>query len=203
MFTSAQFFSTLDPVLRRVSLPDGLYFLLSDTVGFIKNLPLELISSFKATLEELKEADCIIHIIDIASPNCEAQLDAVESILSELGVTDLPILRVFNKIDLLPNMQELLEKNKNADNRIVYVSAKTKEGIPDLKEKLCSILFKDLKLFYLRIPKSKKEMIYSFPKWSMVLKRREDGDYFELKIMADPDSIINYLPYIKRGEANW
>jgi len=203
MFTSPQFFSTLDPVLRRVSLPDGLYFFLSDTVGFIKNLPLELISSFKATLEELKEADCIIHIIDITSPNCEAQVDAVESILSELGVTDLPIIKVFNKIDILPNKQELLEKNKNSDDRIVYISAKTGEGIPDLKEKLRSILFKDLKLFYLRIPKSKKELIYSFPKWLIVLKRREDGDYFELKIMADPDSIINYLPYIKRGGANW
>lgn len=203
MFTSAQFFSTLDPVLRRVSFPDGLYFFLSDTVGFIKNLPLELISSFKATLEELKEADCIIHIVDITSANCKAQVDAVDSILSELGVADMPIIKAFNKIDILPNKTELLEKNKNPDSRLVYISAKTGEGIPDFKEKLRSILFRDLKLFYLRIPKSKKGLIYSFPKWSIVLKRREDGDYFELKIMTDPDSILNYLPYIKRGDTNW
>jgi len=203
MFTSRQFFSTLDPVLRRVSLPDGLYFFLSDTVGFIKNLPLELISSFKATLEELKEADCIIHIIDITSANCEAQVDAVETILSELGITDLPIIKAFNKVDILPNKTELLEKNKNSDDRAVYISAKTEEGIADLKEKLKSILFRNFKLFYLRIPKSKKRLIYSFPKWSMVLKRREDSDYFELKIMADPNSIMDYLPYIKRGDTHW
>jgi len=202
MFTSSQFFSTLDPVLRRVSFSDGLYFFLSDTVGFIKNLPLELISSFKATLEELKEADCICHIIDISSTNCESQIKAVESILSELGATDLPIIEIFNKIDILSNKENLLEKNKTSRN-FVYISAKTGDGIQDLKENLRSILFKDLKLYYLRIPKSKKEMVYSFPKWSVVLRRRKDGDYFELEIMADPDSIINYLPYIKRGETNW
>lgn len=202
MFTSSQFFSTLDPVLRRVSFSDGLYFFLSDTVGFIKNLPLELISSFKATLEELKEADCICHIIDISSTNCESQIKTVESILSELGATDLPIIEIFNKIDTLSNKENLLEKNKTSRN-FVYISAKTGDGIQDLKENLRSILFKDLKLYYLRIPKSKKEMVYSFPKWSVVLRRRKDGDYFELEIMADPDSIINYLPYIKRGETNW
>ncbi len=202
MFTSSQFFSTLDPVLRRVSFSDGLYFFLSDTVGFIKNLPLELISSFKATLEELKEADCICHIIDISSTNCESQIKTVESILSELGATDLPIIEIFNKIDILSNKENLLEKNKTSRN-FVYISAKTGDGIQDLKENLRSILFKDLKLYYLRIPKSKKEMVYSFPKWSVVLRRRKDGDYFELEIMADPDSIINYLPYIKRGETNW
>lgn len=203
MFTSSQFFSTLDPVLRRVSLPDGLYFFLSDTVGFIKNLPLELISSFKATLEELKEADCICHIIDITSANCDAQVEAVESILSKIGVADIPIIKVFNKIDILSYKQKLLEKNKNSNGHIVYISAKTGEGIPDLKEILQSILYKNLKLFCLRIPKSKKELVYSLTKWSMVLKRREDGDYYELKIMANPDSIMNFLPYIKRGEANW
>lgn len=202
MFTSPQFFSTLDPVLRRVSFSDGLYFFLSDTVGFIKNLPLELISSFKATLEELKEADCICHIIDITSSNCESQIEAVESILSKLGVVNLPIIKIFNKIDILPQKENLLAKNK-ASQSLVYISAKTGEGIQDLKKNLRSVLFKNLKLYNLRIPKSKKEMIYSFPRWSVVLKRRENNDYFELKILADPGSILNYLPYIKRGESNW
>ncbi|MFP4082740.1 MAG: GTPase HflX [Candidatus Aminicenantes bacterium] len=202
MYTSSKFFSTLDPVLRRVSLSDGLFFFLSDTVGFIKNLPFELISSFKATLEELKQADCICHIIDITSPSCDDQAEAVETILAEIGVTDVPIIKAFNKIDLLSNQEHLLEKNKNSKNK-VYISAKTGEGIQDLKKKFRSVVFKNLKLYYLRIPKSKKQMIHSFPKWSLVLRRREGGDYFDLKIMADPESMINFLPYIKRGEANW
>ena len=203
MFTSHQFFSTLDPVLRRVSLSGGLYFFLSDTVGFIKDLPLELISSFKATLEELKEADSICHIIDITSSTCEIQIDAVEKILTEIGVTDLPIIKVFNKIDLLSNKDELLKRNRNSGNLKVYVSAKTGEGLQDLNEKLRSILFEELSLFYLRIPKSKKDMAHSFANWALVLKKRERGNYVELKIMADPNSIINFLPYIKKGDENW
>ncbi len=203
MFTSPQFFSTLDTILRRVTLPDGPYFFLSDTVGFIKNLPVELITSFRATLEELTEADCICHVIDITSPTSEVQIQAVENILFELGVVEVPILKVFNKIDLLPSKKRLLEKNKKIENRVAYISARTGEGIEDLKEAFRSLLFKDLKMYYIRVPKSKKEIIHSFPRWAMVLKRRENGNYFELKILAHPHSVINYLPYIKRGDAHW
>jgi GTP-binding protein HflX len=202
VFTSSKFFSTLDTVLRRVTLPEGSYFFLSDTVGFIKNLPVELITSFRATLEELTEADGIFHVIDITSPNSELQVEAVNKILSELGITDLPILKVYNKIDLLPSKQRLLEKNKNSQS-VVYISAKTGEGMEDLREIFRSLLFKDMKMYYMRIPKAKKEMIRSFPKWAMILKRRENGSHFELKILARPKSVINYLPYIKRGESNW
>jgi GTP-binding protein HflX len=203
MFTSPQLFATLDPILRRVSFSDGLYFFLSDTVGFIKKIPIELITSFKATLEELKEADCILHIIDITSVNYESQVDAVEKTLSEIGVPDIPVVKVFNKVDLLPTHEELLEKNRHSDSPVIYVSAKTGDGVQSLKECLRSRLFKNLELFYLRIPKSKRELIHSFSKWTMILKRRENGDYFELKIMANPCSILNYSPYIKRGEKNW
>ncbi len=203
MFTSPQLFATLDPILRRVSFSDGLYFFLSDTVGFIKKIPVELITSFKATLEELKEADCILHIIDMTSVNYEGQVEAVEKTLSEIGVPDIPVIKVFNKVDLLPNHEGILAKNRHSDSPIIYISAKTGDGISNLKECLRSILYKNLELFYLRIPKSKKELINSFSKWTMILKRRENGDFFELKIMADPRSILNYSPYIKRGEKNW
>lgn len=202
VFTSSQFFSTLDTVLRRVTLPEGSYFFLSDTVGFIKNLPVELITSFRATLEELTEADGIFHVIDITSPNSDQQVEAVDNILSDLGITDLPILKVYNKIDLLPSKQRLLEKNKNSQG-VVYISAKTGEGMEDLKKAFRSLLFKDMKMYHIRIPKAEKEMIRSFPKWAMILKRRENGSHFELKILARPQSVINYLPYIIRGESNW
>jgi GTP-binding protein HflX len=182
IFTSPQLFATLDPILRRVSFSDGLYFFLSDTVG---------------------EADCILHIIDLTSVNHESQVEAVEKTLSKIGVHDIPVIKVFNKVDLLPNHEELLEKNKHSDGPIVYVSAKTGDGVQSLKECLRPILFKNLELFYLRIPKSKRELIHSFSNWTMILKRRENGDFFELKIMADPRSILNYSPYIKRGEKNW
>jgi GTP-binding protein HflX len=203
MFTSPQLFATLDPILRRVSLSDGLHFFLSDTVGFIKKLPVELITSFRATLEELKEADCILHVIDITSSIFERQINAVEATLSDIGIPDIPVINIFNKIDLLPNKEELLGKNQSSDGRSIHVSAKTGDGIPDLKGHLRSVLFRGMELFYLRIPKSQKELVESFSRWTVILKKRENGDYSELKIMADPQKIINYLPYIKRGEENW
>lgn len=203
MFTSSFLFATLDPVLRRVSYSDGLHFYLSDTVGFIRKLPIELIQSFKATLEEVKEANCICHVINTISQSSENQIQAVEGILSEIGAADIPVLKVFNKIDLLPEKDMLLEKNISSEGRFVYISAKTGEGVSSLKEKLRTLLFGDLKLFYLRVPKEKANLIHSFPKWSLVLKRRENGDFLELKVMANPDLIINYLPYLERGEENW
>ncbi len=203
MFTSPQLFATLDPILRRVSLSDGLHFFLSDTVGFIKKLPVELITSFRATLEELKEADCILHVIDITSSIFERQINAVEATLSDIGIPDIPVINIFNKIDLLPNKEELLGKNQSSGGRSIHVSAKTGDGIPDLKGHLRSVLFRGMELFYLRIPKSQKELVESFSRWTVILKKRENGDYSELKIMADPQKIINYLPYIKKGEENW
>jgi len=201
--TSSQLFATLDPIHRRVSFSDGLYLFLSDTVGFIKKLPPELIAAFMATLEELKEADAICHVIDVNSSRSEDQAQAVENILFELGVENIPVVKIFNKIDLLPENRDLLAKNKEEQFEMVYVSAKTGSGITDLKDKLHSLLYRNLKLYYLRIPISDKEMIRHFPKWTIVLKKRENGHYYDLKIMAEPKSMVNYLPYITREEENW
>lgn len=201
--TSSQLFSTLDPVIRRVLYPDGLYFFLSDTVGLIKNLPHQLINAFKATLEEVKEADCICHVIDITSPYYLSQIETVEKILIDLGISDVPILKIFNKIDLLQHSSELLGNNTKSKSQNIRISAETGEGIAELMDKLRSLLFKDLKLFYLEIPKNNKNIVQTFPKWSIVLKRRENRECTELKIMANPNLMINFLPYIKRGEPNW
>ena len=203
MFTSSQLFATLDPVLRRAYLPDGLYFFLSDTVGFIKKLPVELIEAFKATLEEIKESDCILHVIDTHSSLCNDQIEAVENILSDLGASDIPVFKVFNKIDLFPNKVEFLEKNIKSPDESVYLSAKTGDGIDELCKKLRSFLFQNMNFYHLSFPKSKKNIISSFSKWSIVLKKRENRESIEIKIMADPKLILNYLPYIKRGGSNW
>ena len=151
----------------------------------------------------MREADCILHVIDPTSSNSESQVEAVEATLEEIGVHDVPVIKVFNKIDLLPEKEELLEKNNPANGQFIYVSAKTEDGIQSLKELLRALLFKNLELFYLSIPQSKRELVKSFSKWTMILKKRENGDQIELKIVADPRSIINYLPYLKRGEKNW
>jgi len=89
-WTSPQLFATLDPLVRRASFPDGLIYFLGDTVGFIKKLPKELITSFKATLEEVQESDLILHIVDFASPNAEAQAESVTRILAQIGAGAIP-----------------------------------------------------------------------------------------------------------------
>jgi len=201
--TSPTLFATLDPVLRRVEYPDGAFFFLSDTVGFIRKLPVELVSSFQATLEEVREADCLCHVIDLTSPSADERAQAVEKILAEIGIGDVPIIKVFNKIDRLDSKNRLLARNESSGGQTVFISARTGEGIPSLKDKIRQILFRDFRLFYLRIPKDRQDLIPSFDRWSLVLRKREDGDFSEFKIMANPKFMVNYVTYIVQGEESW
>ncbi len=202
-YTSPGLFATLDPVLRRVEFSDGLYFFLSDTVGFIRKLPVELVSSFRATLDEIREADCLLHVIDISSPGADEQARSVDKILADIGASDLPVIRVFNKVDRLPSKDDLLARNADAGDRPAYVSAKTGGGLPDLKAKIRDIVFQDFRLFHLRFPEDRKDMASSLRRWSIVLKSREDDGFSEILVMADSRFMINYLPYLVEGEENW
>jgi GTP-binding protein HflX len=202
VLSSPQLFATLDPVIRRVTLPDGLFFFLSDTVGFIKKLPVELITAFKASLEEIKEADCLCHVIDITSDHCDSQVKSVNNVLSELDISDIPIVKAYNKIDLLPDETQIVKRNTETRSDQVYISAKKGTGIQNLKQVFRQVLFKHMRLFSVRIPKSEKEIINSFPKWSVVLKRIDDKDFCDLEIMTDPKNMVDYLSYIKRGEVH-
>ncbi len=114
--TSDALFVTLDPLLRRVVLPDRREFLVSDTVGFIDRLPHTLVAAFRATLEEVREADLLLHVIDASNPDRERQTGAVRSVLAEVGAATVPVLEVYNKIDLLETAQaeEVLAGRRDA-----------------------------------------------------------------------------------------
>jgi len=124
-------FATLDPTMRRVKLPDGPEVILSDTVGFISDLPTQLVAAFRATLEEVLEADLVLHVRDIAHPETREQAQDVEDILSDLGLDpEVPVIEVQNKIDLLPDekrMQLLNRADRDAD--VLALSAVTGEGL--------------------------------------------------------------------------
>ena len=203
MLASEQLFSTLDPVVRRVSFSDGAYCLLSDTVGLIKKLPKELKTAFRATLEEAGEADCLCHVIDITSPHCLRQIEAVEAVLAELDARDIPTLRIYNKVDLMPKDTRPIKKKQDPDRASVYVSARSGDGLQDLKQALHHLLFRKMQIFFLSIPKTEKNIIQAFPKWSIVLKRRENKLNCELKIMADPGTMLRFSPYVQRGDTKW
>jgi GTP-binding protein HflX len=200
---SPSLFATLDPVLRRVAYPDGAYYFLSDTVGFIKKLPVELVSAFRGTLEEIREADVILHVIDASSPRADGQEESVTAVLEDLDVRDIPILKVFNKVDLCPDRAERLALNASFGPRAVSVSARTGEGVDDLRAKLRPLLFGRLKIFYVRIPGSEPERAASLAKWALVLARRRRGDATDLKVLADPRAMLDFMPYLLREEQTW
>lgn len=130
-------FATLDPTLRKVQLPSGRLALLSDTVGFIRKLPPQLVQAFKATLEEVQEADALVHVIDASHPQAVEQRAVVERVLEELGVAGKPVLAVHNKIDRLPlAVAAALAGEEGA----VAISALTGEGLPAFRKALDALL---------------------------------------------------------------
>ncbi|MCJ7680046.1 MAG: GTPase HflX [Candidatus Aminicenantes bacterium] len=202
-FTSSQLFATLDPIHRRVSFSDGTYYFLSDTVGFIRKLPEELLTAFMATLVEVREADCIGHVIDCSSPVHKEHIQAVEGILDELGVGDTPILKIYNKIDNMPDGRRFLVNNTANAASGVYISAKNGWGISHFQKTLQDILFGDFRTYHLQIPRSHSDLITSFSQWAIILKKWDGGDIFHLKVLAKPDKMRPYTIYINRGESPW
>jgi len=134
-------FVTLDPLIRKVRLPDQRELLMSDTVGFIDRLPHALVAAFRATLEEVGEADLVLHVIDGASPDRERHISAVRRVMEEVGAVDVAALDVYNKTELLsPDERRRLQ---TADPGAALISARTGEGLAELLEMVASQLALD------------------------------------------------------------
>ncbi len=148
VFAENKLFATLDTTVRKIVV-HNIPFLLSDTVGFIRKLPTQLIESFKSTLNEVTEADLLIHVVDISHPNFEEHMQTVQYILSEIKATDKPSVIIFNKIDLLPeSQQEILQKTwlAKSDNPVVFISAVQKNNINKLKD----ILYNEVRKIHIK-----------------------------------------------------
>jgi len=131
VFVENLLFATLDPTIRRVSLPDGRDILFTDTVGFIRNLPHQLVAAFKATLEEVVDADVLVHVVDANHPQMTEQIDAARRVLADLGCADKPTIMAFNKSDVVPD-RERLEERMSRHEHAVAISALTGDGIDTL-----------------------------------------------------------------------
>ena len=130
-------FATLDATTRRMELPGGEALVLTDTVGFIRDLPHDLVASFRATLEEIEGSDLLVHLVDAAHPGFPQQIDAVLGILRDLGYQEIPRLTVFNKIDLVPDEErEGLVRRHGA----LAISATTRSGIEAFLRKVDAML---------------------------------------------------------------
>ena len=133
VYVKDQLFATLDPTVRRLDLPEGEHVVLADTVGFVRDLPHELIAAFRSTLQEAREADLILHLIDASDPNRWQRVRQVNSVLKQLDADQIQQIRVYNKIDKL-DRQPRITNNRDGEGRAVWLSAITGEGIPMLKE---------------------------------------------------------------------
>ena len=144
VYAADQLFATLDPTLRRLELPDIGPVVMADTVGFIRHLPHKLVEAFRATLEETTEASILLHIIDCHDHRRDENMEQVEEVLAEIGADEIPVLQVFNKIDLLDNFQPRVERNEDGVPVRVWVSAVTGEGLEGLFDTIVERLAEDV-----------------------------------------------------------
>ena len=129
VFQADQLFATLDPTLRRLDLPEGQAVILADTVGFVSDLPHELVAAFRSTLEETRMADLLLHVVDAAGARRDGCIADVEEVLTEIGAGETPQLQVFNKIDLLPEAEPRIERDAEGRARRVWLSAGSGVGL--------------------------------------------------------------------------
>lgn len=175
-------FATLDPTTRELKLPSGQEILLTDTVGFIRKLPHHLIEAFRSTLEEARYADIILHVVDAANPQMDEQMYIVYETLQNLGVTDKPIITIFNKQDKAQD--DAIVRDFHADYT-VKISAKTREGIPELLKTIEAVL---------RQQKVAIENLYPYQDAAKIQMIRRFGELQEEEYREDGIFVRAYVP---------
>lgn len=147
VYAKDELFATVDSTVRKVVI-NQIPFLLSDTVGFIRKLPHNLIESFKSTLEEVREADILLHVIDASNPSYDDHVTVVENTLAEIGIGDIKTIKIYNKVDKIEDLTEFHPEGVNNQEEIIFVSAKTKYHLQELRDLLESQVKKEhLKIY--------------------------------------------------------
>ena len=178
-------FATLDPTTRKVIMPGGREVLFTDTVGFIQKLPTEIVAAFRATLEEISEADMLIHVVDVTHSNVKAQIEAVEDTLAELEVDHLPMVVALNKADLLVEGMSV-DAQLELDHAAVMVSARSGYGIDDLLTAVEAVMAQYLKPLHVFLPYQRGDLL------SLLHKRGQvDGEEHR----AEGVEIYGRLPF--------
>jgi len=192
VFAENLLFATLDPTMREVRLPGFDKAILSDTVGFVSDLPTQLVAAFRATLEEVASADLLVHVRDMSHPDHEAQLADVEDVLSSLGITEEsgpPRIEAWNKLDLVSGdeRQELLGEGGRRDD-VAPISALTGWGIDALRDKLAEQLRAGASLHLVRLPAADGSRIAWLHARGEVIDQRVDDDEIELSVRLSSDN---------------
>ena len=194
VYVADQLFATLDPTTRRVEFPGGQVALFTDTVGFIQKLPTTLIAAFRATLEEITEADLLLHVIDVTHPNAHAQSRAVFQTLEEIEADHVPIISALNKIDLLEDSdgaRRALEEFPKA----VAISARTGEGVDDLLKSVNQLLFENFVPVLLWLPYREGGLISMFHEQGHVEKVEHGEEGIQITGMLPQRLVARFSAY--------
>lgn len=175
-FVEDKLFATLDPLVRKITLPGGTECLLSDTVGFINKLPHDLVNAFQSTLEEVRDADLILHVVDANSPYADVQIRVVEEVLGALGALDTPSILVYNKTDLL---SEKPHEHKNS----ICISASEKEGLDRLLERIETIVQSNQIRLQFLIPYDRYVAMQTIRKTGTILSEEYDSDGTRIEVL--------------------
>ncbi|HEM45889.1 MAG TPA: GTPase HflX, partial [Alphaproteobacteria bacterium] len=168
-------FATLDPTTRRVQLPSGREVLFSDTVGFIQKLPTQLVAAFRATLEEIAEADVILHVLDVTHQHVELQSETVVDTLSDLDVLDRPVVMALNKIDKVVD-NDMVPRWLNEFPDAVPISAKEQDGLDQLLEQVEKELRADLLYLTVQVPYNRGDLAALFYEYGLVVESSHAGE---------------------------
>jgi GTP-binding protein HflX len=182
-----QLFPPLDSIVRRIQLNENHEILLSDTVGFIRKLPHHLIASFKSTLDEVSEADLLLHVVDIHHPFFQKQMQTVMQICQELQVHRKPVLTIFNKIDLLKD-QGILQSLRKKYPDAIFLSAARNIGVESLKQKMIEFIEKNFVKIHLRIGNQNQKFIHLIHSLGHVLDTHYLDHLVEMTLKCDLDS---------------
>jgi len=189
-----QLFSTLDPTTRRLRLPGGETVLLSDTVGFVRKLPHQLVEAFRSTLEEVVDARLLVHVVDASAPTVEQQIEAVRDVLREIGAADLPELLVVNKVDVAaPDaVDEILADHPGS----VAVSAATGEGVDKLREVLTERLRALDRIVELAVPYERGDVMAALHREGEVLVEIHGDRETRVRARIPPEDVSRFADFV-------
>jgi GTP-binding protein HflX len=178
-------FATLDPTVRKTLTPDGREYTLADTVGFVRNLPHQLVEAFRSTLEEIADSDLVVHIVDASHPDPAGQIATVRDVIGEVGARDIPELIVFNKIDLVDDVQRMALRGLEPNS--IAVSARSGEGIVELEQLIASLLPEPNVSVALVIPYNRGDLVSRMHMNSRITKLEYEDDGTHVEAMVSPE----------------
>ncbi|MDP2245890.1 ribosome rescue GTPase HflX [Pseudomonas sp.] len=193
VYAADQLFATLDPTLRRLELDDLGPIVLADTVGFIRHLPHKLVEAFRATLEESSNSDLLLHVIDAHEPERDQQIEQVMAVLGEIGAHELPMLEVYNKLDLLEGVEPQIQRDADGKPQRVWLSARDGRGLPLLKQAIAELLADDLFIATLQLPQHLARLRAQFFAFGAVQSEEHVEDGSSLLAVRLPRIELNRL----------